>query len=331
MKRFLVILCFIIMMIPYNVYASDERDVNIYFFHSNSCSHCKAEEEILRKIENKYNNVKIYRFEIHDKENFSKMEQVMRIYKLNRNAVPLTVIGDTIYTGYNEEKSVIKFVKTIEYYSIYPYQDRVMEVIDSSYDSVPVVKQDVPSLKEFMKSYHNDSLLGIPTDDMSVNTISIMLGFFTAFNLLSILAFFIVLFLLHYIGGMANKMKLLILYFVFLTIVRFCNIFRYNYVNSMGYLILFLFFFISFILYCKNKRRNYLAVDILVVLASTLEYLNRAIYGKYLLILKYIPSLHLLSGFDKTNYYSNYFISIIVWDMLVIIIIYLFFQKKLDR
>ena len=100
--------------------------VKIYFFHSKTCIHCKEENKLLKKIEKKYNNVEIKRYEVHEEESKNVLEHVKDVYKINTNNVPITIIGESIFTGYNEEKTVISFIKTIEYYSRFTYTDKVM-------------------------------------------------------------------------------------------------------------------------------------------------------------------------------------------------------------
>ena len=60
MKKYLFI--FLVLFLPFSVRASEKNTVNIYFFHSNTCSHCKAEEKFLKKLEKNYDYVKVYRY-----------------------------------------------------------------------------------------------------------------------------------------------------------------------------------------------------------------------------------------------------------------------------
>ena len=47
---------------------ADEK-INIYFFYSNSCSHCHEEEQFLTKLEQDNKNLKINRYEVHSSNN----------------------------------------------------------------------------------------------------------------------------------------------------------------------------------------------------------------------------------------------------------------------
>ena len=60
MKRFSkLLLVLIILLISTVAVKADEKKnlVNIYLFHSNTCSHCKAERELLKELEKKYDNI----------------------------------------------------------------------------------------------------------------------------------------------------------------------------------------------------------------------------------------------------------------------------------
>ena len=98
-----------------HVEAKSANLVNIYFFHSNSCSHCKEETKFLEKIIENYSNVKIYKYEIHDKDAKEVLKKASNIYNIKTNGVPITIIGNKVYTGFLYEKSSLKFIKTIEY------------------------------------------------------------------------------------------------------------------------------------------------------------------------------------------------------------------------
>ena len=64
MKKFSKILVLLLALVMWSnrVFAADNL-VNIYFFHSNTCSHCKAEGKLLEELMNEYDNIKIYKYE----------------------------------------------------------------------------------------------------------------------------------------------------------------------------------------------------------------------------------------------------------------------------
>ena len=124
------IILFIILMIPIlkvNAKENLEKEkniVNLYFFHSNSCSHCNEEKKLLTKLEQKYPNLKIYYYEVSNEKSKEVLLIAKEIYDIKTNGVPITIIGEEVYLGYNYNINKINFIKTIEYYSNYGYQDK---------------------------------------------------------------------------------------------------------------------------------------------------------------------------------------------------------------
>ena len=131
-----------------HVEAKSANLVNIYFFHSNSCSHCKEETKFLEKIIENYSNVKIYKYEIHDKDAKEVLKKASNIYNIKTNGVPITIIGNKVYTGFLHEKSSLKFIKTIEYYSKYGYQDKLGEQLNLNLPTYKI-KENVITLIKF--------------------------------------------------------------------------------------------------------------------------------------------------------------------------------------
>lgn len=75
--------------------------VNLYLFHSNSCSHCQDEKEWLRTIEKEYDYLNIYYYEV--SENNDLYKKVKEVYGIG-DGVPLTIIGDNYYLGFSTSK-----------------------------------------------------------------------------------------------------------------------------------------------------------------------------------------------------------------------------------
>ncbi len=105
MKKIIRVLIIIIsLFIGINlILAKDNNTVNIYLFHSKYCSHCKEEIKLLNRIEKKYSNVYIYKYEISDSE--EEIEIASNIYNIEIETVPTLISGEKIYTGYSDEKT----------------------------------------------------------------------------------------------------------------------------------------------------------------------------------------------------------------------------------
>ena len=79
-SKILLILVLILINIKAVVADEEKNLVNIYLFHSNTCSHCKQERKVLKELEKKYSNIKIYSYEISDKDNLKLLTEVAKLY-----------------------------------------------------------------------------------------------------------------------------------------------------------------------------------------------------------------------------------------------------------
>ena len=64
----LIICCFFTL----EVNAKEKNLVNIYLFYSDSCPHCKEEKKLLAEIQEDYDNVRIYQYEVNSDNNDEK-------------------------------------------------------------------------------------------------------------------------------------------------------------------------------------------------------------------------------------------------------------------
>ena len=82
MKKIVCLLVMIItsLILIQDVDADNKNLVNIYLFHSNTCPHCREEIAMLDKLVEDYDNVKVYKYEISDKDNGVLMEKASEIY-----------------------------------------------------------------------------------------------------------------------------------------------------------------------------------------------------------------------------------------------------------
>ena len=331
MKKYILLILLIILFITQNIYAKTTfNTVNIYFFHSNTCPHCKEEKKVLNEIKKQYNNVKIYQYEVNDESNKIIFEEVKKVYNIKTNGVPITIIGSKLYTGFNKEKSSIKFSKTIDYFSKYNYDDKVMKIINpnyiSSYHESPYIK--VPPLKEYMNNHNNFNLLGLKTDNLEPNTISVLVGFLSIINPIYFVSIIILNILLGKTIGLKNKLMIITIYFGSFLLLRLESLLKINILSLIIYLLMIITLMFFLIKYAHLKKRQYILIDISLILIIITEYIYSNIYGKDNLILKDIDKINLLDQFEKIAYYSSYYTSLILINITIILIIYLLFEKK---
>ena len=203
-KKILLLLLFI--LIPFNTFALSEDytdkvseivgknvedgKVNIYFFHKTSCPHCKKEGKLLDSLEQKYENINIYRFEVSgDSQNAKYLDEVKKLFDETSGGVPYTVIGTETFLGYNSYVGE-KLEKTIQNYL------------------------DIKKETEQEKATFNLPIVG-KTDakEVSIPFVAILLGVIDGFNPC---AMWVLLFLINMFIDMKDKKKMFILGYTFL-------------------------------------------------------------------------------------------------------------------
>lgn len=226
MKKLSYILYSLLILLLFNnsIFAS-ENTVNIYFFHSYTCPHCKSEEKLLEDLSITYDNINIYKYEISEDNNSEILSSIGKLFDTKITGVPFTVIGEKYYKGYSEENSKKTFISTIEYYSKYKYNDVVGELIkENNYKysediTLPTegLEQDI-TIEEFNDSYGEYSfklpIIGeVNTKDLTLPLTTIVIGLVDGFNPC---AMWILLFLITMLIGMKDRKKMFILGFSFI-------------------------------------------------------------------------------------------------------------------
>ena len=306
----------------YSIQAIDKKnDVFIYFFHSNSCSHCKKEERLLKNIKKKYDNVIIRRYEIHDDGNKKLLESVKELYHITSLGVPVTVIGDTIYVGFSSDKSVSKFIKTIEYYSRYSYHNRVGEkVLLKDYFIQGDVNHHL-SLEEFSKKEFPSSLFGIQLEELDESISASLLGFLTEINFFFFLSIIVLIIISEYLKNKRDKLFYFLGYFISSFLLRIGTL-----IGDRIVVIGILMFFVMFFFLRKRNKLSFMMI-LVIFLAIFKEYGTVMFYGEYFLILKNVVLLRFMQSANLALFYGNYFVVIILLYFLFMMIMYIILKK----
>lgn len=201
---FLFILSFLFILPSIN--AEEKKQVNVYLFHSNTCSHCKAEIEFLDEIQKEYENLKINLYEINDvKENKELMINIKEKLNIDSPMVPFTVIGDYYYIGYNDGvKDGIK--NLIEKYTSEEQYDVIKDIIDG---------KDVSNFKIKNGEINKISTVfgEIDPAKISLPILSVIMGAIDGFNPC---AMWVLIFLITMLFNMENKKRMWALGITFL-------------------------------------------------------------------------------------------------------------------
>lgn len=203
---FILSLCFIL---PVN--AKEKNDITLYLFHGDGCPHCAEEEEFLEKYEDSLN---IEMYEVwYDDENQAFMDKVRNIYGIDRNGVPLTIIGDTYFIGYTDAIGK-KIDRAIDYYR--ESDDYVDEIsLIKNDESVEINDNFTLEDKENTDDYKIDvPVVGkVNTVDVPVATAAVLIGLIDGFNPC---AMWVLLFLISILIGMKDKKRMWALGLTFL-------------------------------------------------------------------------------------------------------------------
>jgi len=118
MKKLIIgILVFFLLLNFAAVFAqNNNKEVEINFFYSKTCSHCAKENEFLNEIEEKYPSVKINRYLINN--NVERLKDFFERYNINEDklgAVPATFVEDKFFLGFDNKDGIgAKIEKTIQ-------------------------------------------------------------------------------------------------------------------------------------------------------------------------------------------------------------------------
>ena len=79
-----------------------EDVINVYLFRGDGCPHCAKAEEFLDEEYSDNNQVKVYDYEVwYDKDNAELYNEVQKHFKVEIDAVPFLVVGDTYFVGFS--------------------------------------------------------------------------------------------------------------------------------------------------------------------------------------------------------------------------------------
>ncbi len=134
-------------------------DLEIYFFYSQTCPHCAAEEAFLDNIEQNYPEIRIYRYSIEDSETHLLLKELAKKYDVERyiGLVPMTFVGDDFFLGFDNPDKIGKQIKeSIEKQIKNSSESAVPEInlpiiggLDASRYSLPVLATILGTLDGF--------------------------------------------------------------------------------------------------------------------------------------------------------------------------------------
>lgn len=104
--KYLVVLLIAALIIPFTVHAEGEesKEVKVYFFRGEGCSHCAEAEAWFQSIEEEYGSYfQIIDYETwYNRENSELMQRVAKARGEKAEGVPYIIIGNQSWNGFTE-------------------------------------------------------------------------------------------------------------------------------------------------------------------------------------------------------------------------------------
>jgi cytochrome c biogenesis protein CcdA/thiol-disulfide isomerase/thioredoxin len=193
---------------------NEQREiVNVYFFWGKGCPHCEKEKVFLKKLAQKYPQIKIKDFEVWgSKDNQKLLKDFDEKLNANVSGVPFTVIGEEYVSGWmNEEYTGKKIEEMVICHLNKSCKDIGEEILG--------VNQEADNKKEDKKVNKLPEKITLPllgeieTKNFSLPILTIVMGSLDGFNPCAMWA---LLFLITLLLGMENRKRMWILGIAFI-------------------------------------------------------------------------------------------------------------------
>lgn len=204
-----------LLIFPLKVFAYQNDEITLYFFHGDGCPHCAEEEKYLKTIENKYDNFKIVRYEVwYNDSNAQLLEKVNKVFSISKVGVPTNVIGNTVISGFGSTTGS-KIERAIDFYKKNEYVDVVEQIKKDNLSNDKIYdKFSAEEEKSDSEMSVDIPIIGkVNMKKVSLTTASVIIGFIDGFNPC---AMWILLFLISILIGMKNRKRMWILGLTFL-------------------------------------------------------------------------------------------------------------------
>jgi len=153
---------------------SDQAKLQIYFFYSDTCPHCKAENAFLDTIQGKYSQVEIIRYLESDTSHRKLLADLLTQHDAQQytGLVPLTFVGDDFLAGFDNPDGIGKKI-----------EDSIVRQLENLQ----------PQSEENKNKVHLPIIGDVDLSKYSLPLQAIILGFFDGFNVCSLGALVLIL------------------------------------------------------------------------------------------------------------------------------------------
>lgn len=158
--------------------------MDLYLFSAEGCAHCRDEKVFLEKMEDKYENISVYEFEITKSEKNRRIfQETLEKLGTKSNGVPFTVIGDKYFIGFGSEETTGKLI-----------EEAILDEISNGKNGFQDMgKIDLPILGE------------VDAKKMSLPVLTVIVGGLDGFNPC---AMWVLVFLIGLLLGMKDRKRM---------------------------------------------------------------------------------------------------------------------------
>lgn len=326
MKQIILFILSFLIIIPCKADTDIEKNkINIYLFYSDECPHCEKEIKFLKRVEQKYSNVEVYKYEIHDNRNREIIKKVENEYKIKLKSIPLTIIGEKYFIGYNEEKSPSKLITTIEYYNKYNYNDNFKDNNENNKENKDI------NIDKYIKENSNKKIIfNITSDDLDLDTTTMILGIKEAISIINIIILGILSVLIKRIKTYKNKIITTTYIFIFLIITELTRLYNLKMIMN---LVIVASILIRLIISIKFKKNQHLPKNIYhIIIVYGLIIIENLFQNSNIEILNEILKLNLTPNINFIFYIVIYIFCFIMINTLILIVLdKIIFKIKLAK
>ncbi len=203
-KSWIFFILFFLFFFAPLVFAAQDP-VYIYFFWGQGCPHCGEEKVFLKKLEQKYEQLKVLDFEItSSRENIELLEKVGSEFKVDVSGIPFTVVGPQYFIGFHTEETT---GKTIEESVRCALENGCPDLVGSLITSV--TPNPPPEENKTIPETVSLPLFGeMKTKSLSLPVLTFVIALLDGFNPC---AMWVLLFLISLLLGMKDKRRMWVL------------------------------------------------------------------------------------------------------------------------
>jgi glutaredoxin len=189
---------FLLLLIPININA-ENKIINVHVFYKDGCSHCDSAKEFVKSYITVNDNIKVYTYNIKEKEVNDLFISVTKVLNKKVNGVPFIVIGSESVVGFDKSTTTGKNIENIiEYYQTNEYIDVVTNILNNN-------DIEVPSTTINQNEIYIPIIGKINPKEISLPLLAIIIGLVDGFNPC---AMWILIFLISMLMGMKDQTKM---------------------------------------------------------------------------------------------------------------------------